>query len=160
MAAPTDKKGSAEQPILTFPPLDEIIKEGNREIGRQVRDAVERAVTSGIAVDPARLRKWGPDGADYFAKKLRERIMPPPLPVVVKATEPSPSETKADQRDETEAPKSANLLRRSVPLIKTEKDWIHQEHGRWSIAIRAIARGLLVATMLLLAAILILRMPF
>lgn len=158
MPGPDDKNGPAKRPVQIIPPLKQIIREGNREIGRQVREAVEKAVTSGVAVDPARLRKWGPDGADYFLRQLRERIMPPPLSVDAKV--PASSATEVDQHSATEAPKSTTLPRRSIPLIETEKDWIHQEHGRWSIATRAIARGLLVAAMLLLAAVLISRMPF
>jgi hypothetical protein len=158
MPGPDEKNGPAKRPVQMIPPLEQIIREGNREIGRQVREAVEKAVASGVAVDPARLRKWGPDGADYFVRKLRERIMPPPLPVDAKDL--TASANKADESDATEVSKTSASPRRSTPLIKTEKDWIHQEHGRWSIATRAIARGLLVATMLLLAAILISRMPF
>jgi tetraacyldisaccharide-1-P 4'-kinase len=87
--------------------------------------------------------------------------MPPPLPVASKATKPASSTTNPDHhREATEEPKSTTLPRRSVPLIMTEKDWIHQEHTRMSIATRAIFRGLIVAMSLLLLSIVALRLRF
>jgi hypothetical protein len=60
-----------------IPPLSTIITEGNLEIGRQVREAVERTVTAGIALDRTALRKWDLSGVEYFAQTLRESILPP-----------------------------------------------------------------------------------
>ena len=159
MAAPSDNNGPAHRPVR-IPPLSAIIAEGNLEIGRQVREAVERAVTAGIAVDPGRLRKWGLGGGEYFAKKLRERIMPPAQEVLPKPVGPSPNEKAiaTDADVPTTTPGIGEPLpaepkeppRRPFPMITTELDWIHQEHNRWSIATRSIARAMLLAVGLLL----------
>jgi hypothetical protein len=159
MTSTSDKKGSATRPIL-IPPLKDIIKEGNQEIGRQAREAVEKAVTSGIAVDPARLRKWGPDGATYFARKLRERIMPPALPTTPPSDGDKPmmdGPVIQDQGpEETEI--SDAVPHRPIALIRTEKDWIAQESERRSIATRSIFRGQLIAVSLLVLFIAVLLM--
>ena len=89
MAASSDNNGPAQRPVQ-ITSLSKIIAEGNHEIGHQVREAVEQAVTAGIAVDPVRLRKWGAGGAEYFTKKLQERIMPPPQVVGPEAGRSSP----------------------------------------------------------------------
>lgn len=148
---PLDIKGSARKPIL-IPPLRVIIREGSDEIRRQIHEAVEKAVTAGIAVDPVRLRKWGPKGAEYFARTLRERIMPTSLAVVAKADPSSPA-LKTHHLDATTGSRPAEPPRRPAPVITTEKDWMHQERNRWSIATRAIFRGMIVAMSLLLLAI-------
>ena len=170
MAAPSDNNGPARRPVL-LPPLSAIIAEGNLEIGRQVREAVERAVTAGIAVDPARLRKWGLDGAAYFVKTLRERIMPP-APAEVRPTPgaPSPDNGAVPAAAGTPtndtgggAPVPAEQVHpphRPFPIITTEFDWMHQEHDRWSIATRSIARGMLIAVSLLSLTVFVLRMWF
>jgi hypothetical protein len=169
MAAPSNNNGPAPRPVR-IPPLSTIIAEGNLEIGRQVREAVERAVTAGIAVDPARLRIWGLSGAEYFAKKLRERIMPPAQDVRPKPGGSTPDENAvpADAGSPTNAPGIGEPLpaelmdppRRPFPVITTKMDWMHQERDRWSIARRSIARGLLIAVSLLSLTVFVLRMWF
>jgi hypothetical protein len=169
MTAPSDNKGPARRPVR-IPPLSAIIAEGNLEIGRQVREAVERAVTAGIAVDPAGLRKWGAGGAAYFAKTLRERIMPPAQEARSKPGGSTPDENTvpADTGTPTNTagigePLPAALMdppHRPFPMITTELDWMHQEYDRWSIATRSIARGLLIAVSLLSLTVFVLRMWF
>jgi len=158
MTSSNDKKGSATRPIL-IPPLKKIIKEGENEIVRQAREAVERAVVSGIAVDPARLRKWGPDGAAYFAKILRERIMPPASPATPRSDGDQPiADDPAIQDGPEEAETSNAVPHRPIALIRTEKGWVAQEGERRSIATRSIFRGQLIAVSLLILFIVILLM--
>jgi hypothetical protein len=169
MAAPSDNNGPARGPVQ-IPPLSTIIMEGNFEIGRQVREAVERAVTAGIAVDPARLRKWGLGGGEYFAKKLRERIMPPAQEVLPTPGGSSPDDgaVPADAGAPTNAAgigeplpaEPVNPSRRPHPVITMEKDWTDKERDRWSIATRAFARGMLIAVSLLSLTVIVLRTWF
>jgi len=151
MTTPLDIKGSARKPI-PIPPLRVIIREGSDEIRQQIDEAVEKAVTAGIAVDPVRLRKWGPKGAEYFARTLQERIMPTSMAVVAKS-EPSSTALKTHHFDTTTGSRPEEPPRRPAPVVTTEKDWMHQECNRWSIATRAIFRGMIVAMSLLLLAI-------
>jgi hypothetical protein len=169
MAAASDNNGPARRPVR-IPPLSTIIAEGNLEIGRQVREAVERAVTAGIAVDPARLRRWGSSGADYFAKTLRERIMPPaqkvppklggrPLDADVAPADAGTPKNAADVGEPLPA-EPVDPPRRPYPVITMEKDWTDKEQDRWSIATRAFARGMLIAVSLLSLTIMVLRTWF
>lgn len=169
MAAPSGNSGPARRRVR-IPLLSTIITEGNLEIGRQVREAVERAVTAGIAVDPARLRKWGRGGAEYFAKTLRQRIMPPVQEVLAKPDGPSSDDgalpvaagtpTIDTGGGEPLPAEPVDPPRRPFPMITAELDWMHQERGRWSIATRSIARGMLIATSLLSLTVFVLEMWF
>lgn len=163
MAVPPNNSGPARGPVR-IPPLSTIIKEGEREIIRQVRQAVERAVTAGIAVDPARLRKWGPDGGRYFAKTLRARIMPPPQEVALGPGGVPPgngaglSEASTATIDPGEASREIPAdPRRSHPVIRTEAKWMEKERDRWSVAMRAFAQGMTLACLLLLLAMIVLK---
>jgi len=155
MSVPADKKGSAKR-LIRIPPLKRIIFEGSQEIGRQAREAVEKAVTSGIAVDPERLRKWGPRGAAYFARKLRERIMLMPSPIAPASGSEQAVEALPMPPDDVSEEAQKPAPSRPTALIKIERDWVHQQCGRWSIAARSIFRGQIIALCLLVLVVAIL----
>ncbi len=73
MAEHPNPKEPAKVPA-PMPRLSDIIAEGNREIGAQARAAAESILTTGDFASSAQLRKWGPQGANYFLKVLQQRI--------------------------------------------------------------------------------------
>jgi hypothetical protein len=157
MANLSDPKEPAEMPA-PVPQLNNIIAEGSREIGSQVRSAVGSILETGNFVDDTRLRKWGPQGAKYFFELLQRRVadksqsLPPGERSAQNAIDRLP---KADAGAE---PNRVTSPRHNDPPVSTEKDWTAQQRNRWSTRARAIMRGMLVAALLFVGAMAFIRL--
>jgi hypothetical protein len=157
MANLSDPREPAEVPA-PIPPLNDIIAEGSREIGTQVRSAVGSILKKGDFVDDTRLRKWGPKGAKYFFEVLQRRI-------AEESRSPRPGELSAQTAIDRLPQADAGAERNKVmspchngPPVSTERDWTAQQRNRWSTQARAIMRGMLVAALLFVGAVTFIRL--
>ena len=147
MANLSDPREPAKVPA-PIPPLNNIIAEGSREIGAQVRAAVGIILEKGDFVDDTRLRKWGPKGAKYFFEVLQRRIAEEARPA-------RPGEFLAQTtidglpRVDAGAERKVVLPNHNGSPVSTEQDWAAQQYNRWSTQARSIARGMIVAALLL-----------
>jgi hypothetical protein len=167
----------ARKPARTFniPPFKTIIEQGNQEIMRQANALVDRTLDSATAVDPKALRKLGDDGARYFFKRLKARVREQvgaatatrATPrVVSKVAEPAgvhPLLAKAGaivvaMRAAIQLSWKAVNPKSAKPLVVAAKNWKVQQRHRSSYVIAAIIRGLLVALIMTIGAIVLLRL--
>ncbi|MEY9154922.1 hypothetical protein [Bradyrhizobium japonicum] len=135
-----------------IPVASKIIAEGNREIGAQIRAAVDRILHKGASVSSADLRKWGPRGVGYFFEVLRRRIAEdmsstalPAQPVV-----PPARQATGDRVRRTNSPQTAKKDKAdpATPPVSTERDWAVQQSNRWSTRTRVLMRGIIFAVLL------------
>jgi hypothetical protein len=136
-----------------------IIAEGNREIGAQIRAAVDNILHKGASVSPADLRKWGPRGVGYFFKVLRQRIAEDMSAAPQPAAPQVRRESANHVRKTNDAPTIKNARRDpATSLVSTERDWATQQSNRWSMRMRVIVRGIIMVVMLFIGGAVLVRM--
>jgi hypothetical protein len=159
---------------VTIPPFKTIIEEGTQEIKRQANALVERTLHSANAVNPAPLRKWGDDGARYFFKRLRARVSEQvstatatrAIPSVPKVAVPAglrallakATVMVAVTRAKMKLPWKAASPKRAKATVVAVKNWKAQQRRRSSYVTAATMRGLLIALIMTISAIIVLRL--
>lgn len=155
MSKRSDQKGPPSQPA-PLPSARDLIREGNREIGAQIRAAVDNILRKGASVSSADLRKWGPRGVGYFFEVLRRRIAEElsstqlPAQPAVPQTRQKPA---GDRVWKTDTPQTVKTDRAdpATPPLSTERDWAEQQSNRWSTRMRVLMRGIILAVMLFMS---------
>jgi hypothetical protein len=149
MSKRLDQEEPADKPA-SIPPMKEIEADRKRAVGSQVRAAVETVMTKSGSISATQLRKWGPDGTEYFFGILRSRIAqeiskisPPAAP----ATPPKPNDGGAQIKQTTQRSDARKAAPATLPL-STDRNWTDQQRNRWSTRSRAVMQGLIVAAML------------
>ncbi|MCK1299686.1 hypothetical protein IVB33_33045 [Bradyrhizobium sp. 24] len=169
-----DKARPAHRSVrVVIPPFKAIIKEGTEEIKRQANDLVERTLESPTAVDPKILRKWGEDGARYFFKRLKARVSDQVGAAAAARRMPRGANVKSSVGHHGIPAKAAAIVAktrsaiwpRKAPAPKSAKapfvavkNWQAQQRDRLSYVAVATLRGLLVALLMTVGAIILLRL--
>jgi hypothetical protein len=170
-----DNTGPARKPArFLIPPFKTIIEEGNQEIMRQANALVEHTLDSATAVDPNTLRKLGDDGTRYFFKRLKARINEKvgaaaaarAVPSAAKVAKPAEIHALSARatailttvRTAIKSPwKVVNANSAGAPVVAV-KNWKAQQRYRSSYVTAAILRGLLMALIMIISAIIVLRL--
>lgn len=158
----------------TIPPFKSIIEEGNQEIMRQANALVERTLNSANAADPKVLRKWGDDGARYFFKRLKGRVSQQvgaaaatkATPRVAKVAVPAglhallarATAIVAMMRAAMKMPWKVAAPKRAQAYVVAVKNWKTQQRYRSSYVAAATMRGLLIALIMTMGAVILLRL--
>ncbi len=151
-AAAARAGGEPAKKPASIPSISKIELERKREVGAQVRAAVENVLTKGGAVSATQLGKWERDGTEYFFRVLRRRIVEEmsaskpagavPPAKSAKARRGNAKATRATKRSEASKATVATLP------VSTDRDWTDQQRNRWSTRTRAIVHGLIVTAIL------------
>lgn len=148
----SDKKGPANPPA-PIPSLRDLEKQRKAVVGAQVRSAITDILTRGGSVSEKQLRKWGPDGTEYFFRRLRERInseMQPSQPV-------APPKQEAVAARPVALPVAPAAKQENAP-VSTERDWAEQQYRPWSVRTRAFLQGLIAATLFFVGTAVLIRL--
>lgn len=159
---------------VTIPPFKAIIEEGNQEIMRQANALVEQTLNSANAADPEVLRKWGGDGARYFFKRLKTRVSQQVGVAVAPRATQSVAKVAATaglhalpakataivavMRAAMKLPRKAATPKRAKAHVVAVKNWKTQQHYRSSYVAAATMRGLLIALIMTVGAVILLRL--
>lgn len=155
MSKDQDKK-PADKPA-SIPPMSKIEQERRREVGAQVRAAVENVLTKGGAVSATQLGKWERDGTEYFFRVIRRRIVKEisETKPAAAVTPPQSAKARGGNAKTKRAAKGSEARKAAATTlpVSTDRDWIDQQRNRWSTRTRAFVHGLSVATVLFVGAV-------
>lgn len=151
-----EDKRPADKPA-SIPPMSKIEWERRREVGAQVRAAVENVLTKGGVVSATQLGKWELDGTEYFFRVIRRRIGKEMSETKAAAAVTPPKSAKArvgnaKAKHATKRGEASKAATATLP-VSTDRDWTDQQRNRWSTRTRAFVHGLSVAAVLFAGAV-------